>query len=129
MHDISQNRINKSVLDCFKWLLAVCGLQAMQNVVIVTTMWDSANTHSASHHSEFERREGELQTSDCCYQEAFRSGASLRRHNNTSESALAILQLVAHKQPVTLQCQSSQDRKSTRLNSSHSGESRMPSSA
>ena len=117
MHDISQRRINKSVLDSFEWLLAVCGLRAMQNVVIVTTMWDSANTNSAGRHSELEGREMELQKSDCCYREAFSSGASLRRHNNTSECALAILQLVAHKQPVTLQCQSSHPKDAASGNS------------
>ena len=103
MHDISQNRASKPTVDSYKWLQETCGRSAMRNLVIVTTMWDCAS--GTDHHGYYEGRERELQYGEPCYKTAFCSGASLRRHNDTQESALAILRLVASKPPMKLQCQ------------------------
>ena len=53
--------------------------------------------------------------------------SSMTRRNQELEHQLSVLQAQTRQQEEQLRLV--QDRKSTRLNSSHSGESRMPSSA
>ncbi|KZT68966.1 hypothetical protein DAEQUDRAFT_727138 [Daedalea quercina L-15889] len=102
MHDISQIRIGKPVAESYKWLLETCGYTAMRNVVIVTNMWipeDPARIAVG------QGRERELRYGDPCYMAAFDNGALLLQHNNTTQSALAILRQVVRKEPVVLRCQ------------------------
>lgn len=98
MHDISQNRASRPVVESYKWLLEACGHDVMRNLVIVTNMW----SNNAGY---YEGRERELQWGEPCYKTAIGSGASLRRHDNTQESALAILHSVARNSPIILRCQ------------------------
>ncbi|EPT06008.1 hypothetical protein FOMPIDRAFT_1039285 [Fomitopsis schrenkii] len=103
MHDISQNRANGPVAESYKWLLKTCGDDAMRNVVIVTNMWQTLSGTSRAGYGE--GRERELRLGDPCYKTAIDNGASLQRHDNTRESALAILRSVATKSSITLRCQ------------------------
>ena len=43
MHDISENRISKRIVESYKWLMDACGNDAKRNIVIVTNMWNAAS--------------------------------------------------------------------------------------
>ena len=92
MHDISENRISKRIVESYKWLMDVCGNDAKRNIVIVTNMWNAASGTNCA--GRFDARERELRYGEPCYKTALANGALLQRHNNTRESALAILRLV-----------------------------------
>jgi len=85
LHRISDPKMNgaaKRALDLFR---ALCGEDAMRNVIIVTTRWDRVNP------GEGERRYNELQSSDFCYKPLLDQGAQMRRHSGTMESAESII--------------------------------------
>ncbi|KAH9934765.1 uncharacterized protein B0H18DRAFT_1181273 [Fomitopsis serialis] len=97
MHDISQNRVGKSVVESFEWLFEKCGKAAMRNVVIATNMWWTADDPGRI--AEGGGRERELRWGNPCYKPALDQGASLVQHNNTAESALRILRQLMGKEP------------------------------
>lgn len=103
MHDISQNRTSKSVVESFGWLFEICGKAAMRNVVIATNMWWTQDDPGRI--AEGRRRERELRYGYPCYKPALDNGASLVQHNNTAESALDILRQLMGKGTIVLQCQ------------------------
>jgi hypothetical protein len=81
----------------FKALLAMCGEQALQNVVVVTNMWGKVTPEVGS------TREQEL--ANHFYKPALDRGAVLLRHDDTIESAHSIIKVILGKEQVTLQIQ------------------------
>jgi len=101
MHRILDNRIGGISARNFRMFRKLCGEDSLRSVVIATTMWDQAEM------SIGEDREQELASKDTFFKPALEKGARLARHNNTLESAQAIIRYIIQQSPssVTLQIQ------------------------
>lgn len=80
----------------FKMFRKLCGDTALQNVVIVTNMWGEVTPDVG------EAREEQLKTRDIFFKPALDKGAHIRRHDNTSTSAQAIIHCIAFNNPLVL---------------------------
>ncbi|KAH9481107.1 hypothetical protein JR316_0005627 [Psilocybe cubensis] len=100
MHRITDNRIGGISARNFRLFRSLCGETSLCNVVIVTTMWDNIDI------SIGEERERELMTKESFFKPAIEKGCRMLRHNNTLESAQAIVRSIAKSnRSVTLQIQ------------------------
>lgn len=100
MHRISDPRLTGISRRNFSMFRKLCGEETLKNVVIVSTMWDETP------HARAESREKELKTDpELDFKAALDKGASMKRHDNTKESAHAILQHFLQNQPRTLRIQ------------------------
>lgn len=97
MHRISDVRFTGTAVKSFKALLAMCGDQALRNVVIVTNMWGKVTPEIGAD------REQEL-ASDF-FKPALDNGALFLRHGNTAESAHNIIRTILDRPRVTLRIQ------------------------
>jgi len=97
MHRISDVRFTGTAVKSFATLLAMCGDEALRNVVIMTNMWAKVTPEVGN------AREQEL--SSRFFNLALDKGALLLRHNDTTESAHNVIRNILNKQPVTLQIQ------------------------
>lgn len=97
LHRISDVRFTGAAVRSFNALLAMCGDQALRNVVIVTNMWGKVTPEVG------DAREEEL--ADSFFKPAIDKGALFRRHDNTAGSAHGIIQDILGKKQVTLQIQ------------------------
>ena len=77
----------------------LCGDETLRNVVIVTNMWSEVTPERGA------AREDELRTSDILFKPALDNGATMVRHDNTLDSARAILRNIINNQPKTLRIQ------------------------
>lgn len=77
-------------------LRKLCGDDTLKNVAIVTNMWDMDSEDRGL------IREQELMTDDLFFKPVLEKGAQMLRHNNTPESARAIVSHFAHKTPLPL---------------------------
>ena len=77
----------------------LCGEETLRNVLLVTTMWGLVDREVG------ERREVELRTDDILFKPVIDKGARLVRHDNTLQTAQAILRLLIdnHPQPLRIQ--------------------------
>ncbi|KAH9829193.1 P-loop containing nucleoside triphosphate hydrolase protein [Rhodofomes roseus] len=83
-HRIFENRMQAGIsLQTFRLFHKLCGDDAMKNVTIVTTMWDTVAPQTG------EDRLRELQEN--YFKPACDGGACIARHHNTPESAVRIL--------------------------------------
>lgn len=96
MHRISDTRIGGIAKRNFSLFRKLCGDDSPKNVVIVTTMWGKEDTQIA------EARERQLRTDPRFFQPVFVKGASMVRHQNTVETAHAILDMIITNQPLPL---------------------------
>lgn len=100
MHRISDPRLTGISRRNFNMFRKLCGEETLKNVVIVSTMWDETALTRA------EAREKELKTDpELDFKAALDKGASMKRHDNTKQSARAILQHFLGNQPRTLRIQ------------------------
>jgi hypothetical protein len=83
----------------FNMFRELCGNSTLKNVAIVTNMWGEVSQEVG------EEREHELETEECFFGSAIGKGAELLRHNNTIQSAQAILRHVVHNRPLPLRIQ------------------------
>ena len=97
IHRISDVRFTGTAARSFKALLALCGEQALRNVVIVTNMWGRVTPEVGG------AREQELASN--FFKPALDKGAVLRRHHDTAESARTIIRDMLGRERVTLQIQ------------------------
>jgi len=97
LHRISDVRFTGTAARSFKALIAMCGDQALRNVVIVTNMWGKVTPDVG------EAREQELASS--FFKSALDKGALFRRHHDTIESTHDIIRGILKKKQVTLQIQ------------------------
>jgi len=99
VHRISDIRIGGVSRRNFEMFRELCGESALENVVIVTNMWSEVSQDVG------EIRERELETEYSFFGSAISQGARLVRHNNTVESARAILRHIINKNPLPLRIQ------------------------
>lgn len=77
----------------------LCGDETLKNVIIVTTMWDGVDQELK------EAREWELANDERYFKPAIDKGAIMLRHDNTTQTAHAILSLLLPKVPLPVQIQ------------------------
>lgn len=99
MHRISDVRMSGISRRNFNMFRTLCGDTTLKNVLVVTNMWGQVSEQVGA------AREHELATDGILFKPVLDKGASMRRHNNTRESALDILRFFADKGPATLQIQ------------------------
>ena len=100
MHRILDNRIGGISSRNFRMFRKLCGDSTLQNVVIVTNMWDQIDPYVG------QIREQELIEKDIFFKPALDKGASIARHDGSIESGQAILRALLRRQPRVLQIQS-----------------------
>jgi hypothetical protein len=74
----------------------ICGNDTLKNVLIVTNMWDNVSRELG------EARETELANEDMFFKSALDNHAHLLRHENTLDSAQAILRHIVANHPMPL---------------------------
>ncbi|EMD33879.1 hypothetical protein CERSUDRAFT_125649 [Gelatoporia subvermispora B] len=99
MHRISDFRMTGVSRRNFSMFRKLCGDEALRNVVIVTNMWGEVTTERGA------AREKELASDDILFKPVLDKGARMVRHDNTCESAQAILNLLVNKKPRVLRIQ------------------------
>jgi len=77
-------------LELFK---ALCGLDSLKNVVIVTTMWDMVTPEEGFQHEQ------ELSSSEDMFKPLLDAGAAMMRHDGTSKSAAHVINHLLGKDP------------------------------
>lgn len=85
LHRISDNRLGGSGLRQMQMFRKLCGEKSMENIALVTTMWNTTSV------TDGERREYELKTEEGFWKQMLNNGAALFRQNRGKESALEIL--------------------------------------
>lgn len=100
LHRITDNRVGGVSAKNMRLFRAICGADALKNVVLCTTMWDKANRHEGDRR-DAERREGELKNE--FWKAMMEAGSTVARHDKTRESALNIVRPLLGLEPVTLQ--------------------------
>ncbi|EKM58588.1 uncharacterized protein PHACADRAFT_90161, partial [Phanerochaete carnosa HHB-10118-sp] len=99
MHRISDFRmggISRRNLNMFRKL---CGDEALGNVVVVTNMWGEVTSERGA------AREHQLRTDERLFAPVLQGGATMLRHDNTYESAQAILAHLVGNRPRALRIQ------------------------
>lgn len=77
----------------------LCGNDVLQNVILVSTMWEIVND------SDGNRREKELMDTEEFWGVLIRNGAKFERYNNTRDSAMRLLKQFVKSGPVTMSIQ------------------------
>jgi len=96
LHRISDVRMSGISTRTFRMFRQLCGDGTMSNAAIVTTFWESVDKIVG------EAREKELADQDTFFKLAFDGGARSFRHNNTLESAHAIVRELMGNPPKPL---------------------------
>ncbi|KAI5456321.1 P-loop containing nucleoside triphosphate hydrolase protein [Mariannaea sp. PMI_226] len=99
LHRITDPRIGGSARKNLFMFKKICGTDALHNVLLVTTMWELAETSTG------ELRETDLVNTEDFWGVLARSGAQVQRHNNSRESAMALLKRFVGKSQVTMSIQ------------------------
>ncbi|KAI1090514.1 P-loop containing nucleoside triphosphate hydrolase protein [Rostrohypoxylon terebratum] len=101
MHDIGESRIGRSSVKSFKSFRKITGQENMNNVVLLTTKWDGLGKDQA----RGVERESQLKMNSDFWKGMIADGATLMRHDGTTESAGSITSSVLGKMPVVLNMQ------------------------
>ncbi|ESK95349.1 hypothetical protein Moror_3874 [Moniliophthora roreri MCA 2997] len=99
IHRISDFRVGGISRRNFKMFRELCGDSTLKNVVIVTNMWGEVGKDVG------EAREAELAREDKFFKPVLEKGAQLVRHDNTTETARAILLHLIENKPLPLRIQ------------------------
>ncbi len=99
VHRISDVRMSGASTRNFKLFRGLCGDDMLQNVVIVTNMWNQVSFDVG------QAREEELKSDHDFFKPVLDGGAQIKRHDNTSTSARDIVSSVAFKNPLPLRIQ------------------------
>ncbi|KAL4070380.1 hypothetical protein J3A83DRAFT_4524895 [Scleroderma citrinum] len=75
----------------------LCGDDSLKNVVVVTTMWDKVTLEEGG------RVEQELKSSNGLFRSILDKGATMMRHDRSSNSSADIINHLLQKSPITLQ--------------------------
>jgi len=97
VHRIADYRFGGLAVKNFRMFRELCGEKTLKNVVLMTNMWGRVTPQDGL--------DREQQLRDEYFLAAIAKGAQLRRHNNTPESARAILRKILENDPVTLRIQ------------------------
>ncbi|PSR78109.1 hypothetical protein PHLCEN_2v7573 [Hermanssonia centrifuga] len=99
MHRISDFRVGGISRRNFSMFRKLCGDETLRNVAIVTNMWGEVSPERGA------AREQELRSDDLLFKQVLEKGAEMIRHDNTLESAQAILWHLVNKRPRVLRIQ------------------------
>ncbi|KAH7908667.1 P-loop containing nucleoside triphosphate hydrolase protein [Hygrophoropsis aurantiaca] len=97
LHEISQNRMYGSTRKNFTIINKLCGTEACQNVMLVTTKWQDV--------SETLGRKHEEQLRSTFWKDMIGQGSRMARFQNDTHSAWEIIKDILPKSPVPLQIQ------------------------
>ena len=100
LHKISDNRMTGVALKNLRLLRNLCGTKNLQNVTLLSTMWDLTPLADA------QRREKELLEDRNFWGRLKADGASVDRYDNTLEEAVRVVGALLQRKPVELQIQS-----------------------
>jgi len=75
----------------------LCGSRALPNAVLCTTMWDTTPKQAAE--------ACEVELCDVFWKEMITQGSTVVRHNNTKDSAFAIVRKLIQREPVIVELQ------------------------
>ncbi|KAJ2924778.1 hypothetical protein H1R20_g12311, partial [Candolleomyces eurysporus] len=98
IHRISDFRMDRRSTRNFRMFREICGDSTFKNVIILTNMWGQIGTDVGK------AREREL-ASDLFFKSVLEKGAQMLRHDNTLESAQAIIKRLSDNNPLVLQIQ------------------------
>lgn len=88
LHRITDPRMQGSARKNLTVFKSLCGLDALRQVTLVTTMWDKEVDHE-----QFENRETELLSNNDFWRKLVEQhGACVGRHDNTRKTALSLLE-------------------------------------
>ncbi|KAF9260260.1 P-loop containing nucleoside triphosphate hydrolase protein, partial [Marasmius fiardii PR-910] len=96
IHRISDFRMGGISIRNFKMFRKLCGESTLKNVLIVTNMWGEVSQKIG------EARELELKSDDMFFKPVLDKKARLVRHDNTPDTAHAILSLLVQNEPLPL---------------------------
>ncbi|KAJ3557230.1 hypothetical protein NM688_g1580 [Phlebia brevispora] len=99
MHSISDVRFDGILRRNFNMFRKLCGDDVLQNVVIVTNMWEEVSYECGV------ARETQLANDDLLFKPALAQGARMLRHYNTVPSARFILSSLLSNVPLALRIQ------------------------
>ncbi|THH31507.1 hypothetical protein EUX98_g2680 [Antrodiella citrinella] len=99
LHRISDFRMGGVNRRNFNMFRKLCGDETLKNVLLVTTMWSHVDLKTG------ESREEELRTDEILFKPVLDKGAQLVRHDNTLQSAQAILYRLIQNHPEPLRIQ------------------------
>jgi hypothetical protein len=101
LHRISDPRMQGSSLDNLRMFRKLCGLEALKNVLLVTTFWDTVSD------AEGRRREQELSSNDEFWGRMIKRGSQMKRWSRSSrdEEGKRILSAVVPDARRALQAQ------------------------
>lgn len=99
MHRISDFRVGGIAKRNFSMFRKLCGDETLRNVIIVTNMWGEVTPELGA------AREHELRTDEVLFKPVVDKGAQMLRHDNTSQSAHAILRRLISNSPQALRIQ------------------------
>jgi chromosome segregation ATPase len=97
VHRISDDKFGGLAVKNFRMFRELCGEKTLKNVILMTNMWGRVVPQQGT------AREQQLK--DEHFRAAIEKGARMYRHNNSAESARAILREILKNQPVVLQIQ------------------------
>jgi chromosome segregation ATPase len=97
VHRISDDRFGGLAVRNFRMFRELCGEKTLKNVIIMTNMWGRITPQLGA--------DREQQLRDKHFKAAIEKSAQLCRHNNTPESARAILRKILKNEPLALKIQ------------------------
>jgi len=97
IHRISDIRIGRTSQLNLRMFQKLCGPDSLENVVIITTMWDMVSLEEGL------KREQELKLSDSMFKPLLDGGATIMRHPNTPQSATEVINHLLGKTATTVQ--------------------------
>ena len=103
LHRITDEKVGGRARRVFKAFSTLCGNEALQNVAIVTTMWDRPDVQPNL--AKHELRERRLSEDPKFFQPAIEKHAQVFRHYNTKSSADKIISYLLDKKPIFLRIQ------------------------
>lgn len=99
MHRISDFRVGGSSRKNFNMFCKLCGEKAFCNIIILTNMWGEVTPERGA------AREIELATDDLLFKPILDGGAQMARHENSVQSAHAVILSLIEHSPVALRIQ------------------------
>ncbi|KAI0342631.1 hypothetical protein BDW22DRAFT_127156 [Trametopsis cervina] len=103
LHRITDRRVGGMARRNMSVFRRLCGEATLKNAVVVTNMWSSGADKTLF--AEEESREKELASSDLFFKRALENGAQMARHDNTAQSAHAIIRRFLANKPIPLNIQ------------------------
>lgn len=97
VHRISDDKFGGVALKNFRMFRELCGERTLKNVILMTNMWGRVTRQQGA--------DREQQLRDEHFKPAIDKGAQICRHNNTAESARAILRIILKNRPLVLKIQ------------------------